>query len=137
MERNTLDLLYKLTVRRVIDYGLVIYFHKLKQTQKAKLYQVQYRAAKLCTGALKFTSQAKLEKELAWESISERADFVGLCIFHKIHLGLTRALVTKCMPKYNVILHNTRYKTTYVQPKCKGTKFHQSFFPYFTRKWDN
>ena len=88
LKRNTLDLLYKLTVRSVIDYGLVIYFHTLKQTQKAKLYQVQYRAAKLCTGALKFTSQAKLEKELAWESISERADFLGLCIFHKIHLGL-------------------------------------------------
>ena len=109
LKRSTLDLLYKLTVRSVVDYGLVIYFHTLRQTQKAKLFQIQYRAAKLCTGALKFTSQIKLEKELAWESISDRADFLGICIFHKILLGLTRALITKCMPDYNSNTHNTRH----------------------------
>ena len=32
LSRSTLDTLYKITVRSVIDYGLFIYFHSLKQT---------------------------------------------------------------------------------------------------------
>ena len=69
LSRSTLDLLYKLTVRSVIDYGLVVYFHSLKVTQVARLSQLQYRAAKLCTGALHYTNQTKLELDLGWETI--------------------------------------------------------------------
>ena len=35
--RTTLDLLYKLIIRSVIDYGLVVYFHSLKLTQVSRL----------------------------------------------------------------------------------------------------
>ena len=34
LSRQTLDLLYKITVRSVIDYGLPVYFDSLSQTQK-------------------------------------------------------------------------------------------------------
>ena len=47
LSRSTLDLLYKLTVRSQIDYGLHIFFHSLKQTEIRRLSQVQYRAGKL------------------------------------------------------------------------------------------
>ena len=90
LSRSTLDLLYKLTIRSVLDYGLAIYFHTLKVTEIARLNQIQYRAAKLCTGALHFTSQTKLENDLGWETISTRADFLGLSLFQKIHLHRTR-----------------------------------------------
>ena len=63
----------------------------------------KYRAAKLVTGALHFSSQVKLEQDLSWETISDRADFLSLCIFHKISLHETRPLIRSCMPK----LHNT------------------------------
>ena len=52
LNRQTLDLLYKVTVRSVIDYGLPVYFESFTQTQKMRLEQIQYRAAKLVTGAL-------------------------------------------------------------------------------------
>jgi hypothetical protein len=52
LSRQTLDLLYKITVRSVIDYGLPIYFKTLKQTEMARLENIQYRAAKIVTGAL-------------------------------------------------------------------------------------
>ena len=81
LNRLTLDLLYKITVRSVIDYGLVVYYQTLTSTEKARLDQVQYRAAKLCTGAMHFTSQSKLEQDLGWESISDRANFLGFCLF--------------------------------------------------------
>ena len=72
LNRQTLDLLYKVTVRSVIDYGLPIYANTLKQADLARLERVQYRAAKIVTGALHFTSQEKLNVELGWENIKTR-----------------------------------------------------------------
>ena len=57
LDRSTLDILYKVTVRSVIEYGLIVYYSTLKQTEISRLNQIQYRAAKLCTGALHFTCQ--------------------------------------------------------------------------------
>ena len=60
------DLLYKLTVKSVIDYGLPVYHRNVKQTDIARLENLQYRAAKIVTGALYFTSKDKLNAELGW-----------------------------------------------------------------------
>ena len=98
LDRSTLDLLYKLTVRSVLDYGLVVYFNSLKSAEISRLCQLQYRAAKLCTGALHLTSQASLEQDLAWETLADRSLFLGLSLFHKVHLNQTRPLIKKAMP---------------------------------------
>ena len=78
LDRATLDLLYKLTIRSVLEYGIVVYYHSLTLTQKARLAQVQYRAARLCTGALYHTSQVKLEHDLSLETLVSRVDFLSL-----------------------------------------------------------
>ena len=98
LSRSTLDILYRLQIRSLIDDGLVIFYHQLKQTEVASLDQIQYKAWKLATGALHFTSRVKLNLEMGWEEIFSRAKYLGLCLFHKIHLNLTRPLVKKCMP---------------------------------------
>ena len=59
LNRKTLDLLYKLIVRSIIDYSLPILANNLKQTELARLERIQYKAAKLVTGALHFSSQEK------------------------------------------------------------------------------
>ena len=64
LNRQTLDLLYKITVRSVIDYALPVYFKNLKQTQISRLENIQYRAAKLVTGAFHYSSREKLNNEL-------------------------------------------------------------------------
>ena len=79
---STLDILYKVCVRSTFEYGLVLYWHSLKQTKAAQLVQIQYCAARLCTGALMFTNQSCLETDLSWESIAEKAKFLRLSIFH-------------------------------------------------------
>ena len=84
LNRQTLDLLYKLTVRSVIDYALPIYYKSLKLTDLARLDSIQYKAGKLVTGACHLTSKVKLNLELGWESISDRGDFLSLSLFHKI-----------------------------------------------------
>ena len=108
LSRSTLDILYKIQIRSLIDYGLVIFYHQLKQTEVARLDQIQYKAGKLATGALHFTSRVKLNLEMGWEEIFSWAKYLGLCLFHKIHLNLTRPLVKKCMPQYRVNVNNTR-----------------------------
>ena len=76
-----------------------IYANTLKMNDIAKLENIQYQAAKLVTGTLHFTSKDKLNTELGWESIRKRIDFLGLCLFQKMRLYLTRPLVRKFMPK--------------------------------------
>jgi hypothetical protein len=135
LSRSTLDILYKLQIRSLIDYGLVIYYHQLKQTEAARLDQIQYKAGKLASGALHFTSKVKLNLEMGWEEISSRAEYLGLCLFQKIHLNLTRPLVKKCMPQYHVNFSNTRSGNGYSLFPAANLKFTQSFFPHFTKVW--
>ena len=135
LKRATLDILYKVCVRSTIEYGLVLYWHTLKQTEAARLTQIQYRAARVCTGALMFTNQSRLEKDLSWESIAERVKFLGLGIFHKIHLNLTRPLIKSCMPEINT--NNTRASGSYKRLPFKSKKYSDSFFPKFSQLWSS
>ena len=135
LKRGTLDVLYKLTVRSVLDYSLPVYYNHLKQSDIARLEQIQYKAAKLVTGALHYTSKDKLNAELGWESIQDRSQILGLSIFHKIHLGLTRPLITTLKPELVIKTVNTRQKASYKPFPYTQSKMHKSFFPHFTRSW--
>ena len=136
LERSTLDLLYKLTVRSVIDYALPVYYKSLKLTDLARLNNIQYKAAKLVTGASHLSSKDKLNLELGWEGISERGDILSLSFFHKIHLGETRPLIKTCMPKVNFgNLTQTRSNIGYIPYKFKGVNFEKSFFPNTLKLW--
>ena len=133
LKRSTLDLLYKVCVRSTIEYGLVIFWHTLKQTEKAQISRIQYRGAKIISGALHLTSQLRLEQDLSLESIANRAKFLGLSIFHKIHLGLSRPLIKSCMPEVNT--NNTRGGGLYKKLKYLSQKYNNSFFPLFSEYW--
>ena len=138
LSRKTLDILYKLTVRSVVDYGLPLYYNNLRQTEIRRLNQLQYRAGKLVSGALHYTSQVRLEKELGWETIGARSDILGLSIFHKIALGLTRPLIRHCMPKLDIFRTNiTRSNGGFIPFHYTSTSFNNSFFPYHTKLWNS
>ena len=135
LSRSTLDLLYKLTVRSLIDYALPLYYGTLNQSLVRRLNLIQYRAAKLVTGALHLSSSIKLDHELGWESLEKRYDCLGLILFHKIHLNLTRPLIKTFMPEINYHELNTRHKFMYKPFPFKNKSFSNSFFPSFTKKW--
>ena len=113
----------------------MIYFNNLRQTDIFRLNQLQYRAAKLCTGALHFTSQSKLEADLGWESISDRAKFLGICQFQKFHIRESRPLIYNCMPHLN-IKRTTRNKDVYFPFPSVGVPFSKSFFPFYTKEFN-
>ena len=135
LRRHTLDVLYKITVRNVLDYFLPVYFNSLNKKQKAKLEKNQYTAAKIVSGALHNTSRATLNNELAWESISTRAEFLGMIIFHKIVKNETRPLIRECLPP-RLTNHVTLRSEGLQNFPYKGLCFSKSFFPMFTKKYN-
>ena len=138
LKRKTLDLLYKVIVRSIIDYALPIYANTLKVTELARLERIQYKAAKIVTGALHFTNQDKLNLDLGWESIKQRIDFLGLCFFHKIHRQETRPLIRSCMSKLDRDkVRITRSKGGYLPFKNYGNTFLKSFFPHISKFWNS
>ena len=136
LQRNTLDLLYKLTIRSVIDYGLLVYGTSLKMSDLRRYEQIQYRAGKLITGALHLTSAEKINNELGWESIKDRIDFLGLSLFHKINYYETRPLVRSCLTE-RIFRPESRQYGQFTKYPLYGSKFNNSYFPYFSKKWDN
>ena len=64
LSRHTLDVLYKLTIRSVIDYGLPVFCNTLTKLELSRLENLQYRAAKLVTGTYHLTSRERLNSEL-------------------------------------------------------------------------
>ena len=138
LSRHTLDVLYKLTVRSVIDYALPVYYNTLRKSELAQLENLQYRAAKIVTGTFHFTNKHKLYMELGWESIQQRGDNLSLNFFHKIHLHETRHLLRSCMPKPDIDRkYLTRSKGGYIPFKKLKFKFSDSFFPHTTTLWNN
>ena len=59
LQRRTLDLLYKIQVRSIIDNALPVYWHTLRVSEKNRFEQLQYKSAKIVTGALHLTSREK------------------------------------------------------------------------------
>ena len=137
LSRSVLDILYKQQVRSVIDYGMIIFYGTLNQVDIEKLNQIQYRCAKVVTGALHFTSRIKLEQDLGWESLSARNEFLGLSMFYKIAHNSVRPLIRTFLPKPVVKNYNTRSNDEYVNFPRPNEKFYKSFFPHFTRSWNN
>ena len=137
LSRSTIVLLYKLKIRSVIDYGLWIYYHNLNQSDIYRLNQIQYRAGKLVAGALHFTSCTKLFFELGWEELSSRAKFLGLTVYHKINLGMTRPLLKTCMPSLRLNQNNTRATISYGRFPQKLVQLSKSIFPYFAKLWSS
>ena len=86
--------------------------------------------------ALHFTSQSKLENDLGWEIIPQRADFLGLTIFKKINAHQTKRLVRNCMSQINLSRRNRNTNIYRSFPKT-SLGFSNSFFPYFTKQFNN
>ena len=137
LSRPVLDILYKQQIRSVIDYGLVLFYGGLSQSDIAKLDRIQYRSAKVVSGALHFTSRIKLDNDLGWESLADRYELLGLSLFHRIAHNNVRPLIRSLLPKTKEKKYNTRSNDEYENFPRPNEKYYKSFFPHFTRSWNN
>jgi hypothetical protein len=136
LSRATLALMYKMHVRSCIEYCLQVYGNGLTKTQIAKLERIQYRAARLATGAMKCTSTAKLNEELGWESISTRIKHLSLNHFQKIVTNNTRPLIRELIPPINPRAHLSRSSRTYDKYQTTSKSLENSFFPRTADLWN-
>ena len=106
----------------------------LNQLQIQKLDTLLYRAAKIVTGAQKFTSKDNLLRELGWENTNKRIEFLCLTQFHKIIHRQTTPLIYESLPPLLLSRYPTR--RTFEHYPCKKTFFVKSFFPMAIKLWD-
>ena len=112
LKRHTLDLLYKITLRSIIDYFIVLYYNNCTDKEKARYDKIQYNKGRLVTSKLKYTSKEILFSELGWETIERRAYTLGIFLYHKIVKGETRPLIKSLLPEYNTSNHHNLKNTT-------------------------
>ena len=134
LSRQCLDILYKLHVRSSIDYAISVFGPSLNNSQIKTLDNLNYRAARLVTGAQKFTNSEKLLNELGWESTRKRIDYLCLTQFYKIFHKLTTPLVQECLPPRL----NSNYPTnrTFQHYPFMSSFFVNSYFPFSIKLWD-
>ena len=76
-------------------------------------------------------------RDLGWEEIAVRAEFLGLSMFHNIHLYNTRPLIRTCMPSIKCHYMNSRLGGQYTPFPFLSAQYNNSFFPYYTKLWNN
>ena len=136
LSRPVLDILYRLQIRSVIDYGLIVFFSTLNQSYIAMLNRIQYRSARLVTGALQYTSRLKLDADLGWEDLGTRYEMLGLSMFHKIFHNNVRRLIKSFMPPFIERNHITLSNDVYKNFPRASEKYYNSFIPHMTRVWN-
>ena len=134
LSRQTLDTLYKLHIRSIIDYCFQVFGPGLTTEQIKKLDQLQYRAAVIVTGALKSTSREKLLADLGWETNLARLEYLSICHFQKIYTFQTRNLIRELLPPLLDPKHQRNRK--FQRYQAESGDFKKSFFPFVIEKWE-
>ena len=120
LNREKLDLAYKMYVRPLLEYGDII-FHETSQESMDLLESVQYQAGLIVAGCWKGTSREKLYKELGWESLTDRRRLHRLTLYQKVKTNEAPAYLSEYIIT-SVPTGTDRYKAT--------------FFPYCYHNWD-
>ena len=133
VDRNVLDLSYKMYVRPHLDYGDVIYHNQWADLMDL-IESVQHKAALIVSGCWQGTSRVKLYEELGWESFSDRKWACRLTIFYKINSRHAPLYLSEHIPKRNKISLNLRNRTVNT-PFIRTERYENSFFPYTIKEW--
>ena len=80
LDRQSLERMYVSFIRPLLEYGDILW-DNCTHEQKQKLESIQTEAARICTGATKLCSIAKLQNEVKWEHLSVRREKHKLIIF--------------------------------------------------------
>ena len=134
VNRNVLDLSYKMYVRPHLNYGDVI-FHNQRMDLMDLLERVQYKAALIVSGCWQGTSREKLYDELGWESLSNRWAR-RLVIFYNIRNDVTPSYLAEHIPKRNELDISLRNRNVNM-PLTRTERYTNSFVPYTIKAWEN
>ena len=145
---KVLETVYKLFVRPHFDYGDVLY-HQDSPTKNEifefsskyrvlnEVEEVQYRAARIITGAWQGTSYEKLYKILGWESLNKRRTMRKLTILHETLLNKHPRHFYSIF-KNNLYPENSRLanQSSLKNIPCKKSRYPKEFLPSTIKDWN-
>ena len=114
-------------MRRLIDYGDIIYDQPHNESFCEKIESVQYKATLAITGAIQGTSRDKIYRELGLESLKSRRWYKRLVCMFKIMNEKSPNYLINLIPKYEPTIR-TR-SNSIPSYKCRTNCFKHSFFP--------
>ena len=120
-------LVYFVFIRPIIEYGDVLY-DGCGLMNEAKLNKVQYKAAKIVSGAMHGTSYDLLLKDLGWEPLKSRRERHKLCLFYDFINGNCPLHMLALLP--DNITHNYQIRDPQIPSILARTnKYYNSFIP--------
>ena len=135
LDRVTLERLYIAFVRSKLEYANIVWDNCSKQMSDM-LESVQYRAAKIISGAIHRTSHNIVYTELGWQTLEERRRRQRLRIMYKTIHGEAPLYMQNTIP----LAGNDRYALRNVHNippyRTRTSSFHNSFFPKTSRDWN-
>ena len=144
-----LETIYKLYVRPHLDYADVVYHTASPANERTPIFRqetnidilkevekIQYKAARVVTGAWYGTKRSKLYENLGWESLEDRRTMRKLCILHETIENKFPRYLSAIVDEHQHTserVRSTRTLIPYPSNRCLG----QSFFPSTISDWNN
>ena len=130
LDRKTLEKLYLSFIRSQLEYGNIIW-DNCTQEQADMIENVQLRAAKIVSGAIRRTHTELLYQELNWEPLQVRRRKQRLTTMYKIKNNEAPLYLINTLP--NTVADNTNYnlrnRDDVALFKTRTKTFQLSFFP--------
>ena len=136
LDRTTLEKLYFVFIRSKLEYANIVWDNCSKQLSDI-LEGVQYRAAKIISGAINRTSHNIIYKELCWQSLEDRRYRQRLRVLYKTMHGQAPEYLQNTIPA--PADGNQRYalrENNIPTYRARTSAFHNSFIPKSIRDWN-
>ena len=137
LERKSLEIIYKIFVRPILEYGDIIWCN-INQEQKNLLDKIQNEACRIISGTTKLVSLRELSRETFFESLEVRRKKHRLITFYKMYHGLAPTYLSCLVP--SLVGNNSRYSLRNADnvqtPSARTNQYQQSFLPLVIREWN-
>ena len=136
IDRNTLEKLYFAFVRSKLEYANIVWDNASSQLSDL-LESVQYRAAKIVSGAIHRTSHNMVYSDLAWETLEDRRKKQRLKVFYKIAHSDAPIYLQNTLPVAEQNRYNLRHEKNYPTIGARTSAFQNTYFPKTISEWNS
>ena len=138
LDRKTLETIYTSFIRPILEYGSQVWSGCTAQDED-KLESIQLNAARIVTGAMHGTSNAKLYEETGWLTLTKRREISNLTLMYKLVNKLAPdplcSILSTASPT-GTHTYTTRQQFDLPHFRARTDLFDKSFFPSTIRLWN-
>ncbi len=135
--RTALNTMYITLIRPILEYSSSTFLN-LTQADADRLEQVQYKAARIVSGALSGTSRTSTIQEVGWDTLTDRRKSQQATIMYKIsnalapnYLQNALANITRTQGRYNLRNQSLELAVT------RTSRYQKSFVPSSISLWNS